>query len=73
LSTVDVHCYSKDIVHLAAAQKSAIIQIIGKLIDIIGSERVCSVPTNWIGVIGVFQLDLEHSLACLLVESEIPA
>ncbi len=42
----DVHCCSKESIHLAAAQKSAIIQIIGKLIDIIGLKWVCSVPTE---------------------------
>ncbi len=37
---------SFDIVLLAAAQKSAIIQIIGKLIEIIASKRVQAVPTD---------------------------
>ena len=41
-----MHCYSKESVRLAAAQKSAIIEIIGKIIDIIRSKWVCSVPTE---------------------------
>jgi hypothetical protein len=35
-----------DNVHLAAAQKSAIIQIMGKLIDIVGSKQFYSAPTE---------------------------